>query len=141
MARRNDLVERLAEIPLFSRCTRSELKTVARHVELIDFPAGAPLMAEGDDGDALFVILEGEVSVSAEGRPSRLLGEGDHVGELALLDRLPRTATVIARTDVKAAALSLRLFRVLLREYPSISEQLLAALAGELRAARRQLEA
>ena len=102
---------------------------------------GAQLMAEGDDGDALFVILEGQVAVEAEGRPGQVLGEGDHVGELALLDRMPRTATVAARTDVKAAALSLRLFRVLLREYPSISEQLLAALAAELRAARRQLEA
>lgn len=136
MARRHDTAALLADVPLFSRCSKGELRTVARHVVLVEFRPGEQLMVAGDEGDALFVILEGEAAVVLADGDEHPLGPGDHVGELALLDRQPRTATVVARTDVAAAALGIRMFRTLLREFPSISEQMLAALAGELRAAR-----
>ncbi len=134
--KRGEVVQLLAGVALFSRCTAGELKTVARHVELVSFEPGEVLMAEGDPGDALFLILAGEAEVANGSKVIGRLGPGDNVGELALLDRAPRGATVAASTQLDAAVLGIRMFRTLLREFPSISEQLLAALAADLRAAR-----
>lgn len=135
-AKRGEVVQLLAGVTLFSRCTAGELKTVARHVELVSFGPGEVLMAEGDPGDALFLVLAGEAEVSNGRRVVGRLGPGDHVGELALLDRAPRGATVAATTELDTAVLGIRMFRTLLREFPSISEQLLGALAADLRTAR-----
>lgn len=135
-AKRAEVVQSLADVRLFSRCTAGELKTVARHVELVSFDPGDVLMEKGDPGDALFLVLAGEAEVTDGRRQLGRLGPGDHVGELALLDRAPRGATVTVVAPLDAAVLGIRMFRTLLREFPSISEQLLAALAADLRTAR-----
>jgi CRP-like cAMP-binding protein len=126
----------LQSVPLFARCTPRELRSVARFVETAELPAGTDLVREGEDGDALFVILEGEAIVKTGGRELARVGAGDYFGELALLDGEPRAADVVARTDVKIAVLGIRMFRTLVRELPDLAEQLLAGLAGELRKAR-----
>lgn len=136
MARR-EVVDGLAGVGLFSKCTRRDLKTVARHVETVTLDAGTELTAQGAEGDAWFGILDGSTEVRVDGEPVTTLGPGDHFGELALLDGEPRSATVIATEPVTVAVLGVRMFRTLLREYPEISGQLLAGLAAELRAARR----
>mgnify|MGYP003347063975 FL=1 len=64
------------------------------------------------------------------------VGEGAHFGELAILDGRPRSATVVATTDVRVAVLGIRMFRTLLREIPDLAEQLMVGLAGELRRAQ-----
>ena len=64
------------------------------------------------------------------------VGEGAHFGELAILDGEPRSATVVATTDVRVAVLGIRMFRTLLREIPDLAEQLMVGLAGELRRAQ-----
>ena len=139
MARRQDLIDHLRNVPLFSRCTARELRIVARHAEPVRLPEGSVLFSEGDAGDAFFVVLGGTAEVR-KGRTNRrvnTLGPGGWFGELALLDAAPRSASVVAATEVELAVLGARIFRTLLRELPTISERLLAALAGELRAARR----
>lgn len=136
MPRRRDLAEALQEVPLFARCTPRELRTIARFVETADLPAGTDLVREGEVGDALFVILEGEAVIKTGDRELGRVKEGDHVGELALLDGEPRAADVVATTDVKIAVLGIRMFRTLVRELPDLAEQLLAGLATELRKAR-----
>ena len=100
-AKRAEVVQSLADVRLFSRCTAGELKTVARHVELVSFDPGDVLMEKGDPGDALFLVLAGEAEVTDGRRQLGRLGPGDHVGELALLDRAPRgaTVTVVAPLD------------------------------------------
>ena len=139
MARRQDLIDHLKNVPLFSRCTGRELRIVARHAEPVRLPAGSVLFSEGDQGDAFFVVLGGsaEVRKGKGGRRVNTLGPGDWFGELALLDAAPRSASVVAVEELEVAVLGARIFRTLLRELPSISERLLAALAGELRDARR----
>lgn len=139
MARRQELIDHLRTVPLFSRCTGRELRIVARHAEPVRLPAGSVLFREGDTGDAFFVVLDGiaEVRKGKAGRKVNTLGTGASFGELALLDAAPRSATVVAATDIELAVLGARIFRTLLRELPTISERLLAALAGELRDARR----
>jgi cAMP-dependent protein kinase regulator len=136
MARRRDLAEVLQAVPLFSRCTMRELRTIARFVETAELPAGTHLVREGETGDALFVLLEGEAVVMTGDRELGRVDAGDYVGELALLDGEPRAADVVAATDVKIAVLGIRMFRTLVRELPDLAEQLLAGLATELRAAR-----
>ena len=136
MARRKELVEALGEVGLFERCTKRELGTIARHLETVDLADGTELVTQGGPGDALFVILEGEVVVERDGDGISTAGPGDHFGELALLDGQPRSATVRAVGPVTVGVLGVRMFRTLLREFPDIAEQLLAGLAGELRRAR-----
>jgi CRP-like cAMP-binding protein len=127
------LVERLSVIPLFARCSKRDLRIVARHVEMADVDADTVLVAEGDGGDAFFMILDGTAEVRRNGRRVARLAAGDYFGELALLDPAPRAATVVSATQVRVAVLGARMFRTLLRELPPMSERLLAAMAAELR--------
>ncbi|CAN5823031.1 N/A [soil metagenome] len=136
MSAGKDLVTALAGVPVFARCTRRELKAVARHTETVDLEAGEELMAQGAAGDALFVLLRGRAEVTVDGSRVTELGPGNYVGELALLDGEPRSATVRTTTPAVVAVLGRRMFHTLLRELPELSEQLLAGLASELRQAR-----
>jgi len=142
VARRQELIDHLTAVPLFSRCSARELRIVARHVEPVRLPGGSVLFREGDTGDAFFIVLDGtaEVRTGKAGRRVNSLGAGAWFGELALLDAAPRSASVVAATDLEVAVLGARIFRTLLRELPTISERLLAALAGELREARRDAD-
>jgi CRP-like cAMP-binding protein len=135
MAKKRELAERLGVVPLFSRCSRRELQIVARHTEIADIPQSAVIVTEGEKGDAFFVVLAGRARVSRGGRSKGTLEPGGYFGELALLDPAPRNATVKAETDVQVGVLGARMFRILLRELPAISERLLAGLAHELREA------
>jgi CRP/FNR family transcriptional regulator len=94
---------------------------------------GRVLCRAGDQGDALFVLLEGTAVVRRGGKTVAHLGPGDYFGELALLDPGPRSADVTATSDAKLAVLGVRMFRVLLRDLPTLSAKLLADLAGRVR--------
>lgn len=137
MTARRDLVDALAEVSMFARCSGRDLKAVARHADTIELPPGEELMAQGAPGDALFILLEGHAEVLVDDEVVADLGPGHHVGELALLDGAPRSATVRTTTPCVVAVLGRRMFRTLLAELPDLSGQLLAALAGELRRARQ----
>jgi cAMP-dependent protein kinase regulator len=80
----------LANVPLFERCTKGDLRIVARHVEVLAVPAGSTLVRQGEPGNAFFVMLQGRAEVQRDGRHRQHLGAGDHFGELALLDPAPR---------------------------------------------------
>lgn len=134
---RREVVTELAGVGLFSKCTTRELKTVARHVETVTLDTGRVLTEQGAEGDAWFAILSGTAEVQVDGEPVQVLGPGDQFGELALLDGEPRSATVVAVEPLTVAALGVRMFKTLLREFPDMSGQLLAGLAAELRAAHR----
>ena len=133
MATRKKIAEALDGVPLFSRCSGRDLKAIARHVEIIDVPAGQDVVRQGDDGDALFVVLSGSARVVRNGRRLNTLSTGDYFGELALLDPAPRAATVTTTAPSVVAVLDLRMFRVLLRDVPPLSAELLAQLARRVR--------
>jgi CRP-like cAMP-binding protein len=135
MASNKEIVRRLEGIALLSRCTASDLKIVARHAETIRAESGRTIVREGDDGDALFVLLSGTATVERDGTIVGSLGPGDYFGELALLDPAPRAATVTATSDTELAVLGVRMFRVLLREMPPLGAKLLGDLAARVRAA------
>jgi CRP/FNR family transcriptional regulator, cyclic AMP receptor protein len=136
VAANRNLVELLADVTLFSKCSKGELKTIARHAETVRLDPGVDLTTQGAEGDAFYVVLDGTADVVVDGEVVNQLEAGDWFGELALLDGEPRTATVTAGEGLEVAVLGVRMFRTLLREFPDLAAQLLAGLAGALREAR-----
>lgn len=138
VARRDEIIEHLATVPLFSACSKSDLRIIARHTTEIEAPVDTVLVEEGEVGDTFFVLVSGEASVRRRGSAARsrrvaTLGAGSYFGELALLDPAPRNATVAATTPVRLAAINARVFRTLLREVPAMNDKLLTGMARRLR--------
>jgi cAMP-dependent protein kinase regulator len=134
---KRELSDVLAQVGLFAKCTPRERRAVARHAQIVEMPANTDLVVEGEPGDALFVILEGDAVIRKDGVEVNRVGEGSYFGELAILDGEPRAATVTSTSDVRVAVIGIRMFRTLLREYSDLAEQLLVGMAAELREARR----
>jgi CRP-like cAMP-binding protein len=138
MARRNDLVAHLAEVPMFSHCSKRDLQEVARNLEVIDLPQGARIVSQGETGNAFFVLLDGTAVVRRNGRKVGEIQAGQYFGELAILDPAPRNADVVAQSAVTVARLFVGPFRKMLHDVPSMNERLLAGLARRLREADRR---
>ena len=131
MARQHELD--LGDIWLFSACTAGQLRTIRRQVEEISVPAGRVLVEEGTVGREFFFILDGTATVRKGGRKVASLGPGQYFGELSLLDRQPRSATVTADTDLTLLVLDQRRFNGLLDDMPTLAHKLLAAMAQRIR--------
>ncbi len=130
---KNDRRELLGRVALFSACSDKELDRLARNSELVDFQAGDVLMTEGEPGHEFYVIVDGEVGVTTGGETVAKLGSGAYVGEQALLDPGPRTATVTALRDSQAVLLSSREFYAAVDDVPGLARKLLAGMARRLR--------
>ncbi len=125
----------LGDIWLFSACSASQLRTIRKAVEEIDVPPGRVLCEEGTVGREFFFIVEGTAAVKRNGRKSAVLTPGQYFGELSLLDRKPRSATVVSDTEMKLLVLEQRRFNGLLDAIPALSHKLLVAMASRLREA------
>ncbi|HEY3993698.1 MAG TPA: cyclic nucleotide-binding domain-containing protein [Ktedonobacteraceae bacterium] len=131
----------LASVDLFSGLDKKELRHIANSCHERKYTAGTALMQQGSTGAGLFVITEGHVKITKAVDPDRAevelatAGPGDVLGEMALLDDLPRTATVTALEDVTALLLPIWDFRTALRNNPDISLKLLTTLTRRLRKA------
>jgi CRP/FNR family cyclic AMP-dependent transcriptional regulator len=124
--------EQLAQVPLFEGLSRKQLRRISSLMTRIDRPAGQILTTEGQRGHEFFIVLEGEVEVRQGDRVIATRRAGDYVGEIALLDERPRTATVVATSPISVEVLSRREFASLLTDVPKLSEQLLATMARRL---------
>jgi CRP-like cAMP-binding protein len=122
-------LEQLANVPLFSACTKRELRLILDRGERVQVAAGRRLIREGDIGWMFFVVLAGAVEVKKRTRVIASLEEGDHFGELALLGRGQRSATVVATAPTEVFCLIARAFDDLLIEVPALGKSLLAGLA------------
>jgi len=138
MARQSDLEAHLAEVPLFSHCSKKDLQTIARNTEVMEVPEGARIVSQGEAGNAVYVLLDGSAIVARNGQRVGELKPGDYFGELAILDPAPRNADVVAQTPVTVARLLVTPFRQMLRDVPAMNERLLAGLAHRLRDADRR---
>lgn len=125
----------LAEVPLFSALSQRDLARIARLGEEVEVEAGTRLVDEGATGDQFFVILRGKAKVTRRGRRVASLARGESFGELSLLDRGPRTATVTAETRMELLVLGQREFSGLLDDAPGFSRKLLSGMARRLREA------
>jgi CRP/FNR family transcriptional regulator, cyclic AMP receptor protein len=133
MSRRDAFLNHLAQVPLFSALSKKELQLVARRAEDVKVDPGRILVSEGSTGSEFFVIIDGNATVSRHGRKVATLGPGDAFGELALLDKAPRNATVTASTPMELVVLGQREFGGLIDEVPGFARKLLAGMARRLR--------
>jgi CRP/FNR family cyclic AMP-dependent transcriptional regulator len=122
-------VAALKRAPLFEGLSRKELTHLARVSEDMELEPGATLCKEGDIGREFFVIVEGEVEVERGGKSLAIRGNGDFIGEIALLEQIPRTATVTAKTPLRVFVLTDKDFRDLVKESPAVERKVLRALA------------
>lgn len=131
-----DELELLARVPLFTACSREELRRIAALGTRLKVAAGTELTKEGAPGAEFFLLIEGEAECDVRGTTAAVLGPGDWFGELALLDGGPRTATITAVTPLEVTVLSAAEFRGLLHTAPSIGLKFLSNLSGRLRDAQ-----
>jgi CRP/FNR family transcriptional regulator, cyclic AMP receptor protein len=125
-------VQALKAAPLFEGLSRKELVHLARVSEDLEVEPGTVLCKEGEIGHEFFVIVDGKVKITRKGRTVATRGGPDFVGEIALLEDIPRTATVTAQTPLRLFVLTRRDFRHLLDENPSVERKVLRALARRL---------
>jgi CRP-like cAMP-binding protein len=126
-------VDALAKAPLFAALSRQELGELAKATEDLEVDEGKALTREGDLGREFFVIVDGDVSVTQDGKEIRRLGAGDFFGEIALIyDNARRTATVTAASPLRFFVLTRQSFRSLLEHQPEIEEKVMAALEERL---------
>jgi len=131
--RRDAFIDHLADVPLFSALSKKDLQLVARRAEDVKVDAGKVLVTEGSAGSEFFVIVDGKARVTRRGKKVADLGAGQFFGDLALLDRAPRNATVVADTTMELLVLGQREFSALIDEVPGFAHKLLAGLARRLR--------
>ena len=138
------VAERLRQVPLFSQLGDQELARIAGAVREKSYPKNSIILFEDDPGDALYVVLRGQVKVVLVGDEGRevilsILKDGDFFGELALIDDRPRSAHVIATQKSSLLVLRRDDFRACLEESPHIALGLLQAMSYRLREADEKI--
>jgi CRP/FNR family cyclic AMP-dependent transcriptional regulator len=128
----NQKIDLIRKVPLFARCSRAELKEIALLADEIDLHEGKEMTREGAPGREFFVLLDGTADVKKNRRRVNTLGPGDFFGEIALVSREPRTATVIATSPVRALVITDRSFRRLLDDAPQVQTKVMEAMAHRL---------
>lgn len=132
MLRKNAKIDLLKSVPLFEQCSRRELDEISQVADEVSLDAGTMLTQEGATGQEFVIIVEGAADVLRRGRLVNRLGSGDFLGEIALVSRLPRTATVRTTAPTRALVIAAPAFRTLLRRTPSMQMKVLEALAARL---------
>jgi CRP/FNR family cyclic AMP-dependent transcriptional regulator len=128
-------VELLREIPLFAQCSKKELREIARVAEEIEVEEGDVLIREGAPGHDFYVVVDGALDVVRKGRGRvDVVGPEDFVGEMALLSRRPRNATVTAATSASLLRIGDADFVALLDRMPLLWLKVAGALADRVAA-------
>jgi CRP/FNR family cyclic AMP-dependent transcriptional regulator len=130
-----DVAETLSRIPLFAGVKGRDLGRLAKVMSERTFAEGEAITTEGQSGVGFFVIEHGNATVSLKGETLRTLGPGDHIGEIALIDEGPRSATVTATTDLCCRGMAAWEFRSFVQEHPEVAWELLQVLAARFREA------
>ncbi len=128
----NSKIDLIKRVPLFASASKAELEEIASIADEIDLPEGKIVIKEGDPGREFIVLIEGTADVERGGRKLATLGPGDFAGEIALIAKLPRTATITTTSPVRALVITDRAFRQLLEHSPQIQIGVLNALAERL---------
>lgn len=129
---RSDRHAKIRNLPLFAGCTPDELDEIDRLADQVNVAAGRTVITQGDLGQEFALIVEGEAEIVKDGVAVATVGPGSYFGEVALLDSINRTASVVARTDLVLEVLDRRGFNTLLDDLPKLSRSLLTGLAHRL---------
>ncbi len=132
----NTEVETLKKVPLFHGIDAAKLKLLAFISDKLFFSEGEHLCDQGENGDSAFIILDGnaDVVIDTEDGPITIaqIGANDIVGEIAILCDVPRTATIVASSDLETLAISKDNFLKLLKEFPDVSLEVMRVLGQRL---------
>jgi CRP/FNR family transcriptional regulator, cyclic AMP receptor protein len=120
LLRADTKVELIRHLPLFELCSKRDLRRIAALAVERRIEAGTALISEGEPGTEFYVVVDGEIDVRRKGRRIGRLGTGSYVGEIALLSRSPRTATVVATTSLRVLVISGHEFVELLDNIPEL---------------------
>jgi CRP/FNR family transcriptional regulator, cyclic AMP receptor protein len=131
------LVDLLQHVRLFEGLERKELERISGSFKERTFNAGDVVALEGSSGIVFFVIESGTAKATIRGRKGGTMGPGECFGEMALLHRAQRSATVTAESDMHLLVLNSREFSTLMDDVPSVARKVLAAVAERLREAER----
>lgn len=133
MASKKTPLQYLAQVPLFSSCSTRDLGKIAKAADRINMVAGTTLITQGTAGKQAFVLLSGSATVKRNGKKIATVQAGAIVGELSLLDRGSRTATVVCDTDCELLVVDARHLFAVIDEVPAMAHKLLATLATRIR--------
>jgi CRP/FNR family cyclic AMP-dependent transcriptional regulator len=131
--RKNEFVELLSTVWLFSRCTKKELHALASLATQLDVPAGKVLATQGQTGNEFFVIVSGKAEATRNGTPIGMLGSGTFFGEMSLLEHLPRVASVTTIEPTALLVLTAREFDTLVASMPSVDRKIMTVMADRIR--------
>lgn len=129
----SEVTKHFAQVPLFSRVSKGGLRLLVSEADELDVPAGKDLVREGEYGRHLYVIVSGTARVHRKGRRIASLGPGDFFGEMALLTRTQRTATVTSQTDMRLMMLSSGDLASVLRREPTVATAVMTVMADRIR--------
>jgi CRP/FNR family transcriptional regulator/CRP/FNR family cyclic AMP-dependent transcriptional regulator len=138
---RDPRIRHLQRVPLFSGFNEDELRRVADLSRIIEAPAGTVVTQIGEPGDSFFVIIDGTVAVRTPVGAGSQLKPGDFFGEMSLLDGEPRSATIVAATDVRLLIVDRPHFWRLLDETPDLIRRILTILSRRVRRLEQTVEA
>ncbi len=129
----SDYLDHLAKVSLFAGADRKELREIAKATTEMKVAAGAEFVRQGDSGREAFIVVDGQAQVTVDGNEVATVGPGDTVGEMALLDKGPRSATVTALEPMTLLVLDPREFKGLMLGVPTIAVKVATALAQRVR--------
>jgi CRP/FNR family cyclic AMP-dependent transcriptional regulator len=132
---RDEFLQYLASVPLFSNCTKRQLQEIRTVATELNLPAGKALTRQGEVGRELFILLDGTASVTRDGQRVATRTAGDVVGELAVLSHQPRNATVVAETELRTLVLTHAGLHQLLDDIPGLAKHLLYEVSARLETA------
>ena len=124
--------DRLAALAPFAGCSKQELQKLSRRAVEIDVEAGKVLTREGEPGREFLVVLAGTAVATRDGQVLAHFGPGDSFGEIAVLDRSMRTATVTAETPMRVAVVAANDFQSLMDEVPTLAHAVMQTMAHRL---------
>jgi CRP/FNR family cyclic AMP-dependent transcriptional regulator len=127
------IVDHLRRVPLFEGMTDRAIEHVAEITHETHFDAGEAVMREGEEGREFLVIVDGALEISRGGAPIGRLGPGDFLGEIALIDGRPRTATATTLAPVKALVIERDAFNGLIDDIGAVRHGILMALTERIR--------
>src|SRR4029079_3259716 len=130
--RRDAKVELLKKVPLFTDCSKTELRALAKTADELDLREGTVMTREGRSGREFFVLVDGSALVTKKGQKVAELKGGDWFGEIALLTDTPRTATVTATSAVDVLVITDRRFKTVVETMPSIALKVLSSVSERL---------
>lgn len=131
--KKSDQLKALREVPLFASMSDRDLKAVLAGCREEVYSDGQAIVREGQPGGPFFLLIEGQAKLTVDGKARRSFGPGDFFGEIAMIDKGPRTGTITARGNVKALAIQSWDFLALCEQDFKIAHKVMIGMAAQIR--------